>query len=71
MLVFVELGCLPTLRAAIDPNVKGGEYYGPNGRKQLNGYPVKVEMTKMATNEEYASRLFDISENLTGVKYEF
>jgi len=66
-----ELGCLPTLRAAIDPNVKGGEYYGPNGRKQLNGYPVKVEMTKMATNEEYASRLFDISENLTGVKYEF
>lgn len=66
-----ELGCLPTLRAAVDPNVKGGEYYGPNGRKQLTGYPVKVEMTKMAKNEDYASRLFDMSEELTGVKYDF
>ena len=71
LIFIVELGCLSTLRAAVDPNVQGGEYYGPNGRKQLNGYPITVEMTKLAKNKEYASRFFDISENLTGVKYDF
>jgi len=66
-----EMGVLPTLRAATDPECKGAEYFGPNGRMEWTGYPVAVEMEKLAKNEEDASRLWDVSEELTGVKYEF
>ncbi len=60
-------GALPTLRAATDPNVKGGEYYGPHGMMEMRGYPVKVGTNKAAQNTDDAARLWQISEELTGV----
>lgn len=64
-------GALPQLRAAVDTNVKGGEYYGPSGFMELSGYPVIVKSTKASHNAEDAQKLWTISEELTGVKYGF
>lgn len=63
-------GALPTLRAATDPEVASGDYYGPRGLFEMNGYPVKVGTTKAARSEPDAARLWDESVALTGVTYE-
>lgn len=62
-------GALPTLRAAIDPDTDYGDYYGPNGMMEMGGYPRKVKSNDLAKNEENAIRLWEISEELTGVEY--
>ncbi len=63
-------GALPTLRAATDPEAGGGDYYGPNGFLQIRGYPKRIDMVKQARVSEDAARLWDISEELTGVHYD-
>lgn len=62
-------GALPQIRASVDPNVKGGEYYGPGGIGEIAGYPVLVKSTPASQNMEDARRLWDASEKLTGVTY--
>ncbi len=64
-------GALPTLRAATGEGVHGGEYYGPKGWMEARGYPEAVGSTDEARDEAVASRLWGISEELTGVRYEF
>jgi NAD(P)-dependent dehydrogenase (short-subunit alcohol dehydrogenase family) len=64
-------GALPSLRAAVDPGAKGGEYYGPSGHKEYTGYPVRVESSAAARDTAVAHRLWDVSEQLTGVSYRF
>jgi NAD(P)-dependent dehydrogenase (short-subunit alcohol dehydrogenase family) len=63
------MGALPTIRAAVDPDVKGAEYYGPEGRAEMRGHPVKVESSEASHNKKDAKQLWDISEKLTGVKF--
>ena len=63
------MGALPTLRAAVDPDAKPDEYYGPKGRGQMRGHPVAVPRTDAAQDAEVARRLWEISEELTGVRY--
>lgn len=62
-------GALPTLRAAVDPEASGGDYFGPNGFLQMRGYPRSVDMVKRAKNAGDAVQLWEISEELTGVSY--
>ena len=62
------MGALPMIRAAVDPEVKGAEYYGPSGRGEHRGHPVRVESNEASHNEEDAKKLWEISEKLTGVK---
>lgn len=62
-------GALPTLYAATARDVAGGEYFGPDGFKELKGYPKRVGMSKAARNDDHAKRLWEISEKLTGVSY--
>ena len=62
-------GALPTLRAATAPDVRGGEYYGPHGFREMRGFPVRVATTDAARNPEDAARLWQVSEALTGVHY--
>ena len=62
-------GALPTLRAATDPEAAGGDYYGPSGFLQMRGYPIRVDMVKRARDDSVAARLWEISEDLTGVRY--
>lgn len=62
-------GVLPEIRAAVDPEVKGSEYYGPDGKREMKGFPVKVESNAASHNVEDAKKLWDISEEITGVKF--
>jgi len=65
-----ERGALPTLRAATAADVKGGEYYGPDGWREMKGDPARVGTTETAKNLEDAARLWTVSEELTGVRFE-
>lgn len=58
---------LPTLRAATEPGVRGGQYYGPAGPLEFSGPPVLVEPIAAAKDEALARRLWDVSIELTGV----
>jgi NAD(P)-dependent dehydrogenase (short-subunit alcohol dehydrogenase family) len=62
-------GALPTVMAAIKPDVKGGEYYGPTGnKKETKGPPGLARSKSKARDEDMAKRLWSISEDLTGMK---
>jgi NAD(P)-dependent dehydrogenase (short-subunit alcohol dehydrogenase family) len=65
----VQVGALPTLRAAIDPTAHGGDYLGPSGRFEYTGPPIRVEPSPGARDEGARRRLWDASEALTGVSY--
>lgn len=62
-------GALPTLYAATAEDVPGGAYYGPDGLGEQRGYPKRVSSTSQANDEEVAKRLWQVSEDLTGVHY--
>ena len=64
-----EKGALPTLRAALDKNAKGGEYYGPKHKKEYKGPPVKVKPRRTAMDEALAKKLWSVSEELTNCRY--
>ncbi|MGI9642783.1 MAG: oxidoreductase [Acidimicrobiia bacterium] len=64
-------GALPILRAAVDPTVMGDDYFGPSGRGETKGPPVKVESNKASHDVAVATRLWKVSEDLTGVSYPF
>lgn len=64
------MGALPQIRAAVDPEVTGGEYYGPSGMGEMKGYPVRVKSNGKTHDREDARRLWEVSEELTGVKIE-
>src|SRR5215218_2042592 len=64
-----ELGALPTLRAAVDPSARGGDYYGPAGPFQYTGYPTRVDSSPRSHDAAARRRLWDVSEQLTGVSY--
>ena len=63
-------GALPTLMAATDPSVKGGDYYGPKKMGEMRHSSKKVAIVNSARDEEDALRLWELSEKLTGVHYE-
>lgn len=66
-----EMGALPTLYAATEPSLKGGEYIGPSGRGRVRGYPALDTPHFVANNEETAKKLWELSESLTGVEFDF
>lgn len=63
------MGALPTLRAATDPGVTGGQYYGPGGLFESRGYPQLVESSGRSHDESVQRRLWAVSEELTGVTF--
>ncbi|HZC93418.1 MAG TPA: short-chain dehydrogenase, partial [Mycobacterium sp.] len=62
-------GALPTLRAATDPAVHGGQYFGPDGIGEMRGHPKVVASSKKSHDSERQRRLWTVSEELTGVVY--
>lgn len=62
-------GALPTLYAATAPGVRGGEFYGPGGPGQLRGRPVRVTPAPQASDPDTARRLWEVSTELTGVRF--
>jgi len=65
----VQMGTLPSLRAATDDNAKTGEYYGPSSSMELRGHPVIVQSNKLSHDAGKATKIWDMSEKLTGVRY--
>ena len=63
------IGALPSMRAAVDQEAKGGQYYGPDGKGEKSGYPIVVDSNETSKNLEYAQKLWKISQELTGVRY--
>jgi NAD(P)-dependent dehydrogenase (short-subunit alcohol dehydrogenase family) len=63
------MGALPTLRAATDPGVLGGQYYGPNGIFEQRGHPVVVASSDKSYDIGVQRRLWTVSEELTGVVF--
>ncbi|MCX5281042.1 oxidoreductase [Streptomyces sp. NBC_00198] len=63
------MGALPVLRAATDPGVRAGEYYGPRGFQQSKGHPKAVRSNKPSYDEGLQRRLWTLSEELTGVQF--
>ncbi|RFD27263.1 short-chain dehydrogenase [Mycobacterium uberis] len=64
-----EMGALPTLRAATDPAVEGGQYYGPDGFAEQRGHPKVVTSSARSHDKDLQRRLWTVSEELTGVSY--
>jgi NAD(P)-dependent dehydrogenase (short-subunit alcohol dehydrogenase family) len=66
-----ERGALPMLYAATGEAVTGGEYVGPSGFMRMRGSPEFQTSNAASRNEADAERLWTVSEELTGVEYEF
>jgi NAD(P)-dependent dehydrogenase (short-subunit alcohol dehydrogenase family) len=62
-----DMGALPTLRAATDPGVLGGQYYGPDGFGEQRGYPKVVASSVASHDVDAQRRLWAVSEELTSV----
>lgn len=63
------MGALPTLYAAVAPEVQGGDYIGPDGLMEARGYPQKVTTNAAAQDRDAAVKLWAASEEATGVRY--
>ncbi|MEQ1438498.1 oxidoreductase [Fontimonas sp. SYSU GA230001] len=64
-----DRGALPTLYAATAPDVQSGDYIGPDGWRQLRGFPRKVGCRPAARDATAGARLWALSEDLTGVRF--
>lgn len=66
-----EMGALPTIFAATEPSLVGGEYIGPDGHGRRRGYPALDRPHRVASDVETSKKLWELSEKLTGVKFDF
>ena len=64
-----EMGALPMLYAAADPNIIGGDYIGPDRWGGWRGYPTKTQSSRASHDEATAKKLWLVSEEMTGVSY--
>jgi hypothetical protein len=65
------MGALPTLYAATAEDLPSGSFVGPDGFRGQRGHPHLVTAAGKAYDEEAARRLWEVSEELTGVSYSF
>jgi len=64
-------GALPLLYAATAEDITGGEYVGPGGLMNMRGSPTKQQSSDSSYDEDLADRLWVVSEDETGVEYDF
>lgn len=62
-------GALPTLYGAVAPGVEGGQYFGPDQLFGMRGHPRAVSPVRQARDVQAARRLWEMSEDLTGVRF--
>ena len=63
-----SLGALPTLMAAT-ADLPGSTYVGPDGFLEMRGYPRVVGTSQLARDRDAQRQLWDLSEEVTGVRY--
>lgn len=64
-----DQGALPQLYAATAPDVRGGEFFGPDGFMEMRGWPTRVRAVPAGLDEAAAKRLWSVSEELTKVTF--
>lgn len=65
-----DKAALSILRAACDPNVDTGSYWGPSGFLGFKGAPTRTKLTRKSFTPDLIKKLWNISEELTGVRYD-
>lgn len=63
-----SMGALPTLFAATQPGLKGGEFIGPDGWDNWRGYPVVTNELQKHYKESDAEELWRVSKEITGIE---
>jgi NAD(P)-dependent dehydrogenase (short-subunit alcohol dehydrogenase family) len=66
----MAMGALPSLYAATKPGLPSGSYIGPDGFKEQRGHPKIVRAIRAAYDEDVARKLWEVSEELTGVRFQ-
>jgi len=64
-------GSLGIMRAATDRTLKNGDYVGPTKMRRFRGTPKLLTSSENSYNEKDAAKLWEMSEQLTGVIYAF
>jgi NAD(P)-dependent dehydrogenase (short-subunit alcohol dehydrogenase family) len=64
----VEWGALPQLRAATEPGVRGGQFFGPAGLWETRGRVAEARLSREAADPAVGRRLWAAAEELTGVR---
>jgi len=64
-----KYAAMPSLFAALHPDLKGGEYIGPTGYNEMKGKPGVVDSEPQAKDQEVAKKLWEVSEKLTGFQF--
>lgn len=64
-----ELGALPSVRAATEPGLPGGTYFGPSQLFEVKGPAAPAKISQRALDEADGRRLWDLAQRLTGVSY--
>lgn len=67
----VPQAALPTLFAATSPEAKAGGYYGPDGFMEVRGEVGVAKSPSQSLDVAVARRLWDVSENLSGLRFPF
>lgn len=62
-------GSLPTLYAATAADVEKGGYYGPDGWREIRGFPARAEIVGEANDPAIAARLWDALDAMTGAPF--
>jgi NAD(P)-dependent dehydrogenase (short-subunit alcohol dehydrogenase family) len=66
----IDEGIKPTLYAAVSPEAQGGKYYGPRGfYETVRGGVTFAGVPRLARSEPDMGKLWQLSEQLTGVSY--
>jgi hypothetical protein len=60
---------LPQVYAAVGPDVKGGQFFGPDGLGEMAGAPRLVRSNAASRDEAVAAKLWQVSEALTGLTF--
>lgn len=69
VLMSAARGSLPVLMAAAGEEIRGGEYIGPGGLRQSYGYPAVLSSSAESYDEDLWKKLWEVSEQMTGVRY--
>jgi NAD(P)-dependent dehydrogenase (short-subunit alcohol dehydrogenase family) len=67
----MSMGALPSLYAATYPDLPGASFIGPDRLFEQRGHPKIVKAATTAYDQDVAKRLWDVSEELTDVRYSF
>jgi NAD(P)-dependent dehydrogenase (short-subunit alcohol dehydrogenase family) len=62
-------GALPQLHAALAPDVRGGQFFGPSGFREMRGDVTEVRPSREAADPAVGRALWSAAEGLTGVSY--